>query len=593
MRGLPILLGLFLAAGCSQDSPADPAAAPKPAGGSRIGARCLDCHADVVRDYRRTGMANAAGPIGPGELEGLAAVRDAQGWSYRFEKAPRGWRIRETAPGGDPTVARDLEFAIGAGLIDRSYVASVGDLMWFAPLEVVGSGGVRRAALAPGHAIRPGTRFTIPITEECLACHTDRLPARDDPLNLRPDPESWQPEGISCAACHGDVEGHAEWREGDFAGARKDSKDPVLAASRAGWIESLSLCARCHLQGDASLLLAPRARGIPPPGGDMLADRAVFVAETQTDEVGFVSQVERLVRSRCFTESNRSRAEEKREPLTCISCHDPHRSSFDPKERAVVRDACAKCHGTAEGSCSMAEPERRGADCVSCHMRRTGVFDVADVWIHDHWIRRRPAPPSPPAELRVKESKDGKLVCFAWPGAGRPAYAEDPGLRMMAGMSVWRADLALPFALREPGPTASALATYHHLRGSLFEGSERPAEARAAYERALALDPGHTETAVNLGLLLGRLGSPREGIAVLDRSIAEHPKAAGALRNRALLHLQLGDANRFAADLETAFAISPEAALARALADHHRQAGREDLAARWMREWRTLEPPPR
>jgi len=223
-------------------------------------------------------------------------------------------------------------------------------------------------------------------------------------------------------------------------------------------------------------------------------------------------------------------------------------------------------------------------------MRRTGVFDVARVEIHDHWIRKDPGPPSPPTPLRVHESKDGALAAFAWPGRERPAHADDPGLWMMAEMAAGHGDLALPFAQREPGPASAKLPTYHHLRGSLLEAAGRNEDARVAYARALELDPASAETAVNLGPLLGKLGNPREGIAVLDRVIAAHPKASPALCNRAVLRLQVGDADGFASDLETAFRVAPNALVAGALAEHYRRAARADESARWARAAVRIDP---
>src|SRR5262249_20222106 len=151
-----VAIALFLAACSRSETPA----------ASAVGARCLDCHADLTRAYRATGMARATDVVRKGELAGLAEVADsATGWSY----LPAGNAIAERWK-GRPLRELPLGFAIGAGLMDRSYVAQVGDLDWFAPLE-----NVRRvAALAPGHSIRPGMRFTIPITQECLGCHTDR-----------------------------------------------------------------------------------------------------------------------------------------------------------------------------------------------------------------------------------------------------------------------------------------------------------------------------------------------------------------------------------------------------------------------------------
>ncbi len=588
-----LLAASVLFASCARETPKIPhAAAALPGEG------CVACHADVVRSYRATGMARAVDSIRAEELEGLAPVADAAGWSYRFERGTNGGRIVESF-GGAPAIAADLEFAIGAGLMDRAYAARVGEGMWFAPVEVHTRSGGRTAELAPGHSMRAGTRFTLPIAEECLACHTDRLPPREFPLNLLPDPSKWQATGISCAACHEDSEAHARWRG---ASAAQVGADPIRTASRAGRIESLSLCARCHLQGDASFLLEPKARGIVAPGGDLLAKRAVYVAAQPTDEIGFVSQVERLVLSKCFTASSggsdetarpregASGAASSRPAMTCLTCHDPHRSSFDPKEREAVRDGCLKCHGQTVRSCSTPAEARESSSCVDCHMRATGSFDVADVVIHDHWIRRAPRTSPPPAKLRAKEAIDGSLALFTWPGAPKPPYADDPGLWMMAFRSIGRADLAMPFAAREPGAISSVLPTYHHLRGSLLEESGRLEEARAAYGRALEIDLDQAETTVNLGLLLGQLGKPRDGIAVLDAVLAKHPKAANALRNRAVLRLGLGDTQAFAADLESAFAIDPDAVLARTLAESYAKSGRSDLADRWRRAARSLDP---
>jgi predicted CXXCH cytochrome family protein len=577
---------LVVLAGCSREAAAPPEPPSPHAPIVQVGERCLDCHEDHVRSYRETGMARALEPVLPSEVAGLESVTDAAGWSYRFDPDPRGARLVETWGTGAPAISAELAFAIGAGLMDRSYAAAVGERLAFAPLEVLGGAEGRHAALAPGHAIHAGLRFSTPITEECLACHTDQLPERGYPLDLRPDPATWSPSGISCAACHPGADQHVRWRQDDLSGVRRDGRDPIRTPSRAGQVESVSVCARCHLQGDASFLLEPGARGVLAAGGDLLAHRAVFVAAKTTSEIRFVSQVERLMMSRCYTES----AENLREAMTCVTCHDPHRSSFDPAERAVVREACAQCHGETRRPCARSPEQRGDRGCVDCHMRQTGVFDVAEVRIHDHFIAKDPGPPSPPTPLRVHESEDGQLALFAWPGREPPAYADDPGLEMMAHLAVGRPDLAQASVIRPPGPASARLATYHHLRGSLLERMGEAEEARSAYERALVLDPGAAETSVNLGLLLGTLGKAREGIALLDTVIAAHPKASPALLNRAVLRYQLGDTAGCLADLEAAFRIAPDPAVANALAQSYAQIGNAEAATRWGRAAIALDP---
>jgi Flp pilus assembly protein TadD len=361
----------------------------------------------------------------------------------------------------------------------------------------------------------------------------------------------------------------------------------VLDPAELDRVGRMSVCAACHLQGDARIELEPGRVGPPVPGGDLLEERAVFVAAEPTDEIGFVSHVERLVLSRCYLES---------EALACDTCHDPHRSLREPNERVRVRRACESCHaGAAEAahapSCSLASDERPAErDCASCHMRTSGVFDVAGVAIHDHWIRTRPGPPSPRGPLRFPESSRGDWKRFAWPGARAPEHFDDPGLWMMALAHGGHFERALGFVDREPGARVRALPMYHHVRGSLLERAGRPADARAAYVRARELDPELAESDVNLGPLLAQLGEPRAGLGVLDRLLAKHPLADGALRNRALVRLMLGDEPGFLADLEAALRLLPDPAVARALASACEQRGDAAGARRWSAEARRLDP---
>ena len=140
-----------------------------------------------------------------------------------------------------------------------------------------------------------------------------------------------------------DVEAHADWRERELAGERPAGSDPVLDHGALSLEERLSVCARCHLQGDARIALRPGERGVPPPGGDLLERWAVFLPPADDGEIAFVSQVERLVASPCYTTS----LEGGREPLSCESCHDPHRSLGDARERERVRKGCLACHASA------------------------------------------------------------------------------------------------------------------------------------------------------------------------------------------------------------------------------------------------------
>jgi len=561
---------LFFGAGASGD-PID----------EGFGASCVDCHGVLVDEYRGTGMARAIEPIREGEFDGLERVRDHDtGLSYELIEAASGPRIIERWGGEGEPGSRSLPllYAIGAGRLDRSYVAQVGGMEWFAPLEVVSAHAdvERHAALAPGHEMIPGKRFTTPITNECLACHTDDPPVIDYPANLHSG--SWSPRGISCAACHERGEEHAVHRQSEGEG-----EDPALALDELDLAGRISLCARCHLQGDARISLTG-SRSLSRPGADLLADWAVYLPRSEDEDVAFVSQVERMLSSVCFTSSLSGGGA----PLECTTCHDPHRSLDDEAERMRVRGACMQCHGGGDEDCSRPSSPVTSKDCVDCHMPLVGVFDVAEVKIHDHEIARSPASPGTYSKIRVKHAAGGDVARFQWPWLDPPQT--DPGLEMMAALIAGGERRALERVDDEPGDVSRRLSTYHHLRAVLLEGAGRLDDARKSYLRALLMDPESGESTVNLALLLGRMNRAQEGITRLDELLERHPQAEGAWRNRGLLKNSLGDVRGLASDLETAQAILPRAELARALAQISRRLGDESGASLWEQRARQLGP---
>jgi len=564
--------------------------APSPTEREAALARCAECHPAEAAGYATSGMARALERVRPGELAGLDPVDEpASGFRYHFEGDGKDARLVETFPARpEHRDSARILFAIGAGRLDRSYVLERGQRGWLAPLEVAGAGAARHAALAPGHAIQSGTRFTQPVTPECLACHTDTPPPHSWPLNTLA--AGWEPRGISCGGCHGDVVGHVAAREAELAGGPA-SADP-LAAER-GWsrVQRMERCAACHLQGDARVELEPDRLGPPPPGTPLLATRAVFVAREPSEEIGFVSHVQRLVLSRCYLDS----APLAGGGLSCETCHDPHASLDEARARQRARrDACLTCHAVAQGSPAPAAacpaPESAAQACADCHLRATPVFDVAGVTIHDHWIRTRPPAASPaPKALRFPESPSGDWRLFEFPDAPR-AEADDAGLWTLALYHGGHHEQALARARSGLGERAQSLPMLHHVRGSLFERAREYEAARVSYERALTLAPGLPDTATNLAPVLAQLGQPAAGKQLLDGLIRRHPLADGAYRNRAAIRLALGDEAGFLADLATAMRLHATPELAQGLAAYQERMGRGAEVERWRSEARRLDP---
>jgi predicted CXXCH cytochrome family protein len=560
-----------------------------------LGAACVDCHREIVRSWRDSPMGCALRPLVPSELDGLVPLADPRtGFRYSIERrGERGFAVEEwLGADGQPVAAArneaELAFAIGAGIADTSYAARRDGLLWFAPLEVLSptASSPRRAVFAPGQSITAGLRFGVPIPDECLGCHTDALPRERFPLNREPEPE-WIPRGMDCAHCHPAAAAHAEHQGSNAAGA-----DPIVAAAPRDAFERVSSCARCHLQGDARVPLGNDPGAHRGPGGDLLAKLAVFTGSDADGEIPFVSQVERMLESRCF----RASLERAGPAFVCETCHDPHASVFEPRERARVRAACTGCHANGvtrvekrDAPCSIAITERGARECVDCHARRTAPFDVAGVEIFDHAIARRPLAPSKIAALRIKQSRGEPTRRFRWPGRAVPLDG-DPGLALLAAIGADQPERAREFVDAKPDQAVERLASYQLARGGVLQALGRFDDARKAFLRAKLLDPHSVAARIDLGLALAQCGKPAEALVELDAVVREHPDASGALRNRSLARLALGDFAGARADLEAAHASTASTATALALAELARRADDRAAYERWLAAARALDP---
>ncbi|MFT4537924.1 MAG: putative CXXCH cytochrome family protein [Planctomycetota bacterium] len=310
-------------------------------------------------------MARSMGPLDPMEFVGFPPVSDGgSGFQYAFENDEQRAYLVERHQGDSTFVRRHpLLFALGAGVLDRSYAVQVGRYQWFAPLEILSLQAGRKAAMAPQHMMHARQRFDAPITSECLGCHTDNPPPANYPLNIDATSKGWSPHGISCAACHAGKAGHIDWQERDLDGHVGSGNDPVISLGSLSRNQRMSLCAACHLQGDARIAHEPGALGPPLAGTDLMNTRAVFVAAKVTDELGFVSQTERLVESACYRVD---------QSMICSTCHDPHRSLQEPGERKRMRDACNRCHAH-----TLATAATNAAHASVCSNTTQAVLDLS------------------------------------------------------------------------------------------------------------------------------------------------------------------------------------------------------------------------
>lgn len=96
--------------------------------------------------------------------------------------------------------------------------------------------------------------------------------------------------------------------------------------------------------------------------------------------------------------------------------------------------------------------------------------------------------------------------------------------------------------------------------GTVLDRQDRAAEARARYERALAIDPFHARALNNLGVWHDRRGGSADAIDLLQRAIQADPESAEAYSNLGSAYLNARRIPDALQALDVAVALAPDAA---------------------------------
>ena len=195
---LPLLLAMSFAVSLL--------AADNTAAGS---AACAGCHADIYRKYMATGMARSSGRVGAGgfaEQFTAASFQDPKtGASYRITKTKDAYRMEFARPTTGVRGERDLRWFIGSGRVGRSYVFSVDNFLFQAPVSYYSSPASWN--LSPGYSGKSSLDLAKPVEEPCLTCHSSRIQLVENTQNRYLDPPFLE-DGIGCERCHGDGKRH-------------------------------------------------------------------------------------------------------------------------------------------------------------------------------------------------------------------------------------------------------------------------------------------------------------------------------------------------------------------------------------------------
>ncbi len=570
--GSPMNLGrLTMLTGLLSLMAADTFAATQPAGfvNSKL---CAGCHADVDRHFRQTGMAQAFGkPTRENTIAGYKgrerfyhprtrmyySMLERDGKFYQ-----RRWRV---GPGGklrDVDESR-IDFIMGSGNHVRTYLhrTSTGTLVELPLAWYSEKGGY--LALNPGY---DADHFIPPrlISYDCMFCHNayPKIPAGYEQLNRMPVYVDPLPEGIDCQRCHGPGAEHVQAAQ--RPGARKeDLQKTILNPARLSGDRQMEVCMQCHLQTTSSRLPSairrydrgPFSYRAGEPLGDFILNFDKAPNARAAEQFGIVNSAYRLRQSQCWTRSEGR--------LTCLTCHDPHRSQHGQPAKEHYNAVCTQCHSTDFTSHVKAGRHTTASDCVACHMPERRTDDVVHVVMTDHYIQRnRPTrdllAEIPEQQETEQNARRGEVVPY-YPDPF-PATAEnslyqavaqvDDGSNLSDGIRQLSAELATQ--------KSSSSAVFYFKLGEAWRDQGKSANSILPYEDAVTRDPGSGWMLRRLGDALRSTGDTAGARQALKQAVQAWPEDGRIWYGLGAIEWQTGHATDSIAAFRKALLLDPE-----------------------------------
>jgi predicted CXXCH cytochrome family protein len=162
------------------------------------------------------------------------------------------------------------------------------------------------------------------------------------------------------------------------------------------------VCHQCHLTTKS--YVEARGRRIQDfrPGLPLREFRHYYKLVGRKSPMQVVGHSQQQLLSSCYTKSK---------TLTCITCHNPHKTPEPAMRVDHYRKICLQCH--AQESCRVdpAERQRRSAinDCTACHMPRVETKTLHTAVTH-HRIGIHPEKAEPPEDVDVGLGDVGRLA---------------------------------------------------------------------------------------------------------------------------------------------------------------------------------------
>lgn len=480
-------------------------------------AQCATCHRAIAAGFAKTGMARSF--YKPAAIEPVRYYHQpSDTWYAILERGgsyyQRRWRVGYAGKETDVQES-SIDYVMGSGNHVRTYLHRTNrgaltelPLAWYSE-----NGG--EWAMNPGH----DRDYALPpraVAYECMFCHNayPKIPLGHDEPGSEPLFEGALPEGIGCERCHGD--GAEHMRVAKTAGAKVDEiRKAIVNPARLTRDRQMEVCMQCHLETTSlqlphSIVKYGRAPFSYKPG-EPLGNYMIFfdhaVGSPYRDDFEIAHSAYRLRKSRCFLDSK----------MTCTTCHNPHDIPRGEKAALHYNAVCGECHR------SLPAQHTKAADCVTCHMPKRRTEDVVHAVMTDHYIQRRPpanllAPLAERQEFDSRQYRGPVVPYYPSPLPRTPENLLYEAVAQVTQQSNLKA--GLPQLAAEIAKQRPARPEFYVELGEAWLNAGNPRNAVVAFDQALKRVPNSSVALVDLAGALTQSGQNARAAEVLKRGLA-------------------------------------------------------------------------
>jgi hypothetical protein len=534
---------------------------------------CKGCHATIYQQYSHTHMAHSTSLpktiLDNGWLTNPVDIFN-QKLDRHYQVFARDGKVYESEYGLDRGKelfrhTEELAYVVGTGANGVTPIVRRGNYLFQAPVSYYTAKGAWD--LSPNYE-EHDLGFSLPVTADCIGCHTGRTKPVKGREGLYEDPPVVE-MGINCERCHGPGELHVNERLAEKPVSGAIDRSIVNPAKLPSWLAD-NICMNCH-EGDIRALQPGKTEEDFRPGTPLRTTVAILKApiDPQSTESPLLEHYYSMTLSQCYRSSGQK--------FGCQTCHEPHVQPSAEEAPAYFRRKCLQCH--TENSCTFDLQKRQAqqpADaCATCHMQRQPALTVSHSTLTDHRIRRTPDEPYP--KIAFKESVPGTGFIYVNAAPGKDSRVPPVSLLRAYRKELVRSHLEYKdyyFSLLDQLAKANNKDPF--VRSAIAQKASSDGDMKHAIAYATeVIDQGSTLTYDYLLLdgLLARSGNLPASIAILKKGINIAPYDRLLYESLTVRQLSNGDIADGLATLQRGLDLFPEDQVLRDLKDQARARG--------------------